>query len=147
MNKVFLIGHIGREFSLKQIPSGKDTCSFPLATSKHYMLGNDKKTDTQWHNIVVFGGPAKWASENLGKGSKVFVEGEIRNRSYDAKDGTKKYISEVMAFKIESMTSLQKDAGNKDQAHTPDGDKQVLAEASKILDQAGFDFTTDDIPF
>lgn len=97
VNKAILIGNLGRDPELKYTPSGKAVATFTLATSERW-TGQDgqKQEATTWHNIVAWGRQAEVINEYLAKGRQVYIEGRIVNRSYDDKDGNKKYISEIV---------------------------------------------------
>ncbi len=95
-NKVQLIGNLGVDPEVKEMKNGKKMVKFSLATSESYKNSEGEKvTDTQWHNIVVWGPVAGVAESFLKKGSEVAVEGKITNRSYNDKEGNKKYITEI----------------------------------------------------
>jgi single-strand DNA-binding protein len=99
-NRVQLIGNLGMDPDMKEI-NGKSMAKFSLATSETYKNNEGNKiTDTQWHNVVVWGPPAGIAQKYLKKGHEVAVEGKLVHRSYDDKDGNKKYISEVVVNEI-----------------------------------------------
>lgn len=98
-----LIGHVGKDPEVKSFDGGNKNASFSLATSKTYKdKSGEKKTDTTWHNIVVWGKLAEIIEKYVKKGSKIYVEGEIKNRSYE-KDGQTKYISEIVASSMEML--------------------------------------------
>ena len=101
LNKVMLIGNLGKDPELRYTPDGLAILKFSIATSEYYNDKSGNKTEkTTWHNIVVFGKIAQTLANYLNKGKQVFVEGRISNRSYDKQDGTKGYISEVIANNI-----------------------------------------------
>jgi single-strand DNA-binding protein len=97
INKAILLGHLGKDAETKFTPSGTARTSFTLATSRRWkdQQTGDWKEETDWHNVVL------WRSENLAnyllKGKQVYVEGRISNRSYEDKDGNKKYFTEIVA--------------------------------------------------
>lgn len=97
VNKVILVGHLGKDAETKFTPSGTARTTFTLATSRRWkdQQTGDWKEETDWHNIVL------WKSENLAnyllKGKQIYVEGRLNSRSYDDKDGNKRYITEVVA--------------------------------------------------
>ena len=97
VNKVILVGHLGKDAETKFTPSGTAKTTFSVATSRRWkdQQTGDWKEETDWHNIVL------WRSENLAnyllKGKQVYVEGRLTTRSYDDKDGNKKWITEVVA--------------------------------------------------
>lgn len=95
-NKVQLIGNLGMDPEVKEIKNGRKMAKFSLATNETYKnSAGEKITDTQWHNIVVWGKAAGVVERFLQKGSEVAVEGKLINRSYNDKDGNKRYVTEV----------------------------------------------------
>lgn len=117
LNKVMLIGNIGKDPDIKTLQSGKKVVSFSLATSKRYRDNNgEQKEETQWHNIVIWGKTAE-TFENIGivKGTQLYIEGEITNRSWtDQTTGQKRYTTEinVSTFQIFSSRNTQGTSGN-----------------------------------
>src|SRR5687768_3890111 len=96
-NKVQLIGHLGLDPEVKNLESGKKLARISLATNESYKSAKgDKVTETQWHNLIAWGKTAEYAEKYLKKGNEVAVEGKLINRSYNDKEGVKKYISEVV---------------------------------------------------
>tara|TARA_A100001011_G_scaffold400378_1_gene514506 strand:- start:3390 stop:3806 length:417 start_codon:yes stop_codon:yes gene_type:complete len=101
VNKVILLGHLGKDPDVKKLDSGKSVANFSLATSEVYKnKEGEKVTNTEWHNIVLWSPLAEIAESYLKKGSQLYLEGKISNRSYEDKDGVKKYISEVVGRDI-----------------------------------------------
>ena len=97
VNKAILIGNVGKDPDVRYLDSGTPKCSFSLATSEVYKNKNGEKvTATEWHNIVLWRGLAEIAEKYERKGSQIYIEGRIRTRSYDDKDGNKKYITEIV---------------------------------------------------
>ena len=95
-NKVQLIGNLGGKPEVKNTESGKKLAQFSIATSESYRNAKGEKvTETQWHRIVAWGKLAEIAEKYLDKGKEVAIEGKLVNRSYNDKDGNKKYISEI----------------------------------------------------
>jgi single-strand DNA-binding protein len=104
MNKAILIGNVGKDPELRTTQGGTDVASFSLATTKRWRdKDGDKKEETTWHNIVVFGALCKVVGPYVKKGSKISIEGSIRNRQYTAKDGSTKYITEIVADNLELL--------------------------------------------
>ena len=101
VNKAILVGNLGKDPELSYTQSGAARCRFPLATSESYTNNSGERQErTEWHNIVVWGKLAETVSKFLQKGRQVYVEGRIQNRSYDDKDGIKRYISEINALRV-----------------------------------------------
>ena len=100
-NKVQLIGNLGNNPEIITLESGKKLAKFSVATNESYKNAKGEKvTDTQWHNIVAWNKTAEIIEKYLAKGSEVMVEGKLTSRSYEAKDGEKKYTTEVVCNEI-----------------------------------------------
>lgn len=102
VNKVILVGNLGKDPELRSTPQGKSVCSFSVATSERYQdkVTNEWKDNTEWHNVVAWERLADYVSQRLKKGSKVYVEGALRHRSYEGKDGVTRYVTEVLAREL-----------------------------------------------
>ena len=101
VNKVILLGNLGKDPEVRRLDDGRGVANFSLATSETYKnKSGEKVTNTEWHNIVLWSPLADIAENYLKKGSQVYIEGKISNRSYEDKDGVKKYISEVVGREI-----------------------------------------------
>lgn len=97
-NRVQLTGNLGSTPEVKSLENGNKVARFSVATSEEYLNKNGVKiTNTNWHNIVAWGKMADVAIQLLKKGTQVAIEGKLTNRSYTGKDGSKKYITEVVA--------------------------------------------------
>lgn len=103
INKVILIGHLGKDPELRSLEGGVSVTSFPLATSETFNKDGQRVEQTEWHNIVMWRGLADLASKFLQKGKLVYIEGKLRTRSFEDKEGIKKYTTEVVA---ENFTML-----------------------------------------
>ncbi len=100
-NKVQLIGHLGQDPEIINLESGKKLAKFSLATNETYKnQKGERVTDTQWHNIIAWGKTAEIIENYLAKGKEVAVEGKLTSRSYDDKDGQKRYITEVVCNEL-----------------------------------------------
>lgn len=96
VNKVILVGNVGKDPEIRHLDSGVAVANFPLATSETYTAKNGEKvTTTEWHNIVLWRGLADVAEKYVTKGRQLYIEGRIRTRSYDDKDGNKRYTTEI----------------------------------------------------
>ena len=96
-NKVQLIGNLGMNPEIKELDGGRKVAKFTLATNEIYKNQKGEKVqDTQWHNIVAWGKTASLMEELLTKGKEVLVEGKLTNRSWDDKEGNKRYITEIV---------------------------------------------------
>ena len=99
VNKVILLGNLGRDPEIRSMQSGSKMASFSIATSKRWKDRNtqEQKEKTSWHNVVVFGdGLVNIVEKFVKKGSKIYVEGELNTRKYQDKDGNDKYTTEVV---------------------------------------------------
>lgn len=103
INKVILVGHLGKDPEVRHLDGGVTVASFPLATSESYNKDGKKIEQTEWHNIVMWRGLADIASKYLQKGKLVYIEGKLRTRSFEDKEGHKKYTTEIVA---ENFTML-----------------------------------------
>src|SRR5476649_2508974 len=97
INKVILVGHLGKDPEARTLEGGVSVVSFPLATSETFNKDGRKVEQTEWHNIVMWRGLADVAAKFLQKGKLVYIEGKLRTRSFEDKEGQKKYITEVVA--------------------------------------------------
>ena len=111
VNKAILVGNLGKDPELRYTPSGTAVCTFSLATTDRFKNRQGEQQErTEWHNIVVWAGLAEICGKYLTKGKQVYIEGRIQNRSYDDRDGNKRYITEVVASEMQ-MLSRAGDAG------------------------------------
>jgi single-strand DNA-binding protein len=100
-NKVQLIGNLGNTPDVKTLESGKKMARFSVATSESYRNAKGEKvTETQWHNLVAWGKVAEIVEKFLVKGKEVAIEGKLINRSYNDKEGNKKYITEIQVNEL-----------------------------------------------
>ena len=100
-NKVQLIGNLGNNPEIITLDSGKKLAKFSIATNESYKnASGEKVTDTQWHNVVAWNKTAEIIERYLEKGNEVAVEGKLTSRSYETKEGEKKYITEVVANEV-----------------------------------------------
>ncbi len=146
INKVILVGHLGKDPEVRHLDGGVTVASFPLATSETYNKDGRKIEQTEWHNIVMWRGLAEVASKYLQKGKLVYIEGKLRTRSFEDKEGHKKYTTEVVA---ENFTMLGRKSdfdngqGENHQNHHQQNNK---VEESQPMDY-GKDAPSDDLPF
>ena len=104
VNKVILVGNLGADPDMRYTPSGQGVCELRIATSESWNDKNGQRQErTEWHRIVVWGKRAEVCSKYLAKGRQVFVEGRIQTRTYDDKDGNKRYITEIIANDVQFL--------------------------------------------
>ena len=117
VNKVILVGNLGKDPELRHIGSGTAVCTFSLATTDRFKNKQGEQQDkTEWHNIVAWSGLAEICGKYLTKGKQVYIEGRIQNRSYDDRDGNKRYITEIVANEMQMLSR------SGEQGHAPSGD-------------------------
>jgi len=104
VNKVILVGNLGKDPELRYTASGVAVATFSLATSERYKDRNGEQQDkTEWHNIVAWRQLAEICGKYLHKGKQVYIEGKIQTRSYDDRDGNKRYITEIVADQMQML--------------------------------------------
>jgi len=112
VNKVILVGNLGKDPELRYTPKGDAVVTFSLATTERYKdRDGNKQSKTEWHNIVAWRQLAEICGKYLHKGKQIYVEGKIQNRSYDDRDGNKRYISEVVINEMQMLGSRDDSQG------------------------------------
>lgn len=110
INKVTLIGRMGKDPDVRYTPDGAMVTNFSIATDEHWKDKNGEQVQkTEWHKIVTFGKLAEICGNYLKKGSLVFVEGKIQTRSWEDKEGVKKYTTEIVANETKMLDSKPKE--------------------------------------
>ena len=145
VNKVILIGNVGKDPEVRYLDSGVAVATFPLATSdRAYTLANGTQVPerTEWHNIVLWRGLAETAEKYVHKGDKLYLEGKIRTRSYDDQAGVKRYVTEIFVDSMEMLSP--KAAGVAPQATVQPNVQQQSIQSQVALAQ---DNGADDLPF
>ncbi|MFN6944734.1 MAG: single-stranded DNA-binding protein [Cytophagaceae bacterium] len=143
VNKVILVGNLGRDPEIRAVDSGRKVANFSLATTESYKDRNGEKVDqTEWHNIVFWGPVVDVIERFLKKGSQVYIEGKLRTRSYDDKEGVKKYITEVMG---QNMTLLGAPRGS-EMGSSPAASERT-ASSPAAVENVPADSEVDDLPF
>jgi single-strand DNA-binding protein len=103
VNKVILVGNLGKDPEVRYTPGGQAVAKFPLATTDNWTdQSGQRQEKTEWHNVVVWGKTAENCGQYLAKGRQVYLEGAIRSRSYDDKEGAKRYVTEIQAQRVSS---------------------------------------------
>jgi single-strand DNA-binding protein len=105
VNKVILVGNLGKDPETKYMPSGDCVCNFSIATTDSWKdkNSNEKVEKTEWHNIVMYRRLAEIAGEYLRKGSQVYIEGKLKTRKYQDKQGVDRYITEIEAREMQML--------------------------------------------
>ena len=108
LNKVILIGNLGRDPEVRYLPSGDAVANFSIATSENWKDRNGQRQErTEWHNISMFGRLAEIAGQYLKKGSKVYIEGRIQSRKYTGKDGIERTAYDIVANEMKMLGGRQ----------------------------------------
>jgi single-strand DNA-binding protein len=129
VNKVILIGNLGKDPELRYTPSGQPVATFSLATTERRNDKNgQRKETTEWHNIVVFGKTAEIVNQYLKKGRSCYLEGKITTRSWDDRDGNKKYKTEIIANTVQFLGGGGAPAGAEPSAPQPEGNAAASPE-------------------
>ena len=157
VNKVILIGNVGRDPEVRYLDSGIAVASLPLATTdRAYTLANGTQVPerTEWHNLVLWRGLAETAEKYVHKGDKLYVEGKIRTRSYDDQTGAKRYVTEIHADRIEFYNTGSKPAdgasSNSGTGFQQGGQPQATSYQQPVSQQPDISSdsnSADDLPF
>lgn len=140
INKVILIGVLGKDPDVKYAASGNAICSFSIATSESWIdkASGEKKESTEWHSVTVFSKLAEMCGEYLSKGKKAYIEGKLKTEKYTDKTGVEKYTTKIIADKVEFLSPREAAAEAKPAQRTPQRAKQAAARD---------DFDDADLPF
>jgi single-strand DNA-binding protein len=150
LNKVLLIGNLGRDPELKSTPSGQSVARFSVATTETWKnQSGDKQSKTEWHNVVVWGKQAEVAEKYLRKGKQVMIEGRIQYREYTGQDGVKKTACDI---RCDNFVMLGRaDEGSRDSGgyggKATGGGSQDFEDHGAPSPGVGTSFPDDDIPF
>lgn len=150
INKAIIIGNLTRDPEKRALPNGTAVTSLSLATNRVWKdRDGNKQESTDYHNVVVFGRPAETAAQYLKKGQSAYVEGRIQTRSWDDKDGTKKYRTEIVADTVQFGAKAGSGDGsyNKDDSKEESGVKSEPADVGGQIDYPADDINPEDIPF
>lgn len=148
VNKVILVGNLGRDAELRYTPGGAPVATLNLATTEVWNdKGGQRQEKTEWHRIVLWGKSAESLSEYLVKGKQIYVEGRLQTRQWDDKDGNKRYTTEIRGDRIVLLSSGGGGmAAARAQARTP----ATVPAGGEQLEPMGdpvTELTDDDIPF
>jgi single-strand DNA-binding protein len=145
VNKVFLIGNLGRDPEVRYLEGNVAVAKFSVATNESY---KDKKGDwqtvTEWHDVVAWRALAERAEKQLKKGSQVFVEGKLTHRKYQDKEGIDRYVSEVVANSFKILDRRDSRPGSQDEELPPEDSFNDTSSATGI---SGEQHADDDLPF
>jgi single-strand DNA-binding protein len=157
VNKVIIVGNLGRDPEVRTFPSGDRVANVTIATTDKWKdkTSGEMKEATEWHRVVFNGRLAEIAGEYLRKGSQVYVEGSIRTRKYTDKDGNERQITEVRADTMQMLgsrqgmgaPSSQDDDDGASRRASPPSRSQPVSKPAAAKPSTGFDDMDDDIPF
>ena len=153
VNKVILIGNLGKDVELRYMPSGSAVANFSIATSESWKdkQTGEKKEKTEWHNIAMYGRLAEIAGEYLKKGSKVYIEGKLQTRKWQDNNGNDRYTTDIIASQMQMLDSRSESGGHGNQGGH--GGHQQQSHGQRQQSQAQqhhappADDFDDDIPF
>ena len=129
VNKVILIGNLGADPEVRYLSNGTTVANFRIATSENRLnKAGEKTTITEWHRIVAFGKLAEICREYLSKGKQVYIEGKIRTRSWEDKDGNKRFTTEILANQMQMLGA----AGGPSGASGPGREERIDQEMPPI---------------
>ncbi|MBI2259243.1 MAG: single-stranded DNA-binding protein [Flavobacteriia bacterium] len=148
VNKVILVGNLGKDPEIRRLDNGVVLASFTLATSETYIdkSTGERRENTDWHNIVLWRGLAEIAEKYLKKGLKIYLEGKLKTRNYTDKEGQVRYITEVLVEDLVMLSRPDGESKNSTENKTiyPKPENQVLPQK---MDNFLKDEEEDDLPF
>ena len=151
VNKVILIGNVGRDPETRYMPSGDAMVNLSLATTDTWKDKNGEKQEkTEWHRIVIFGKTAEIAGQYLRKGSQIYIEGRLQTRKWTDKEGQERYTTEIVADRMQMLGSRSGGAdAPMDREHAPAAAAALETRPAQQQRKPGtsFDDIEDDIPF
>ena len=146
VNKVILVGNLGRDAELRYTPGGSPVATLNLATTEMWNdTGGQRQEKTEWHRVVLWGTTAESLNEYLTKGKQIYVEGRLQTRQWDDKDGNKRYTTEIRGDRIVLLGG-----GGGGGGMGGGGGRQQARSAGPMEDpmlEPGSELTDDDIPF
>lgn len=145
VNKVILVGHLGKDPEVRHLEGGVTVASFSLATTERITNKNGERQDiTEWHNIVVWRGLADIAEKYLKKGSQIYVEGKIRTRSWEDKENVKRYTTEIVADNFTMLGRRDDNSTSYNAQNNVAGAGTQIPPVAQILNDSD---AADDLPF
>jgi len=151
VNKVILVGNLGADPEMRYLPSGEAVANLRLATTDSWKdKDGNKQEQTEWHRVSYFGRQAEVCGQYLKKGSQIYVEGSIRTRKYQDKDGVEKYATEIRGDRMQMLGSRQGMGGDSPRDNNSGGGRPAArppAQSAPAPMGGGFGDVEDDIPF
>ena len=141
VNKVILVGNVGKDPEVRHLDKGVSVANFPLATTETYLAKNGEKVSTtEWHNIVLWRGLAEVTEKYVTKGRQLYIEGRLRTRSWDDKDGNKRYTTEIYADVMQLL-------GKREDGGAPSQPSPANESFEKVSEPDFSQPEEDDLPF
>ena len=151
VNKVILVGNLGRDPEVRNMPNGDAVCNFSIATTDSWKdkSSGQKQERTEWHNIVMYRRLAEIAGEYLKKGSSVYIEGRLQTRKWQDKDGHDRYTTEIIADQMQMLGSRGDGGGQSGGGYEQSRRQQAPAQrqAAPVPSGGNGNVPDDDIPF
>lgn len=148
LNKVQIIGRITQDIELKQTPNGQSVTSLSIATNRNWTDGSGMKQEqVEYHNVVLWGKLAEIASQYLGKGRKIYIEGRLQTRSWDAQDGTKRYKTEIVGENMIMLDGKGNEGGSYEAPSNSNYDTNSSPAVKKAKPKQEEEISIEDIPF
>ena len=148
LNRVTLLGNLGADPEIRHLPSGIPVANFRMATTESYKdkTTGEKRDQTEWHSIVAWRGLAEVAEKYVKKGSKVYIEGKLRTRQWQDKDGVQRYTTEIQA---DQMILLDRPSGDRSggEAHAAPAQRQAAGASASSPTAPPPEEEMDDLPF
>lgn len=146
LNKVLIIGHLGRDPETRYMPSGEAVCNISVATSEKYKdkQSGELRESTEWHRIGLWGKAAEVVAQYAKKGTLIYIEGSIKTRKYTDKQGVEKYATEIRADRFQFLGGKSESGGSSGE---PARQAQPAQQQAPASTGSGFDDMDDDIPF
>ena len=146
VNRVILVGRLGKDPELSYLPSGQSVCKFSLATSRRYKdKSGEWKEETEWHNIVAWAKLGELCAQHLKKGRQAYVEGQIRSHSWEDREGKKRTAVDIVVDSVVPLGSRgEESAGEPARTTAP---VRAAAAPDEFGEPASQEITDDDIPF
>ena len=137
LNKVMIIGHLGRDPEMRYTPSGRPVTTFSVATTRSWNTAEgERREETEWFNVVAWGSLAEICNQHLRKGQQVYIEGRLQTKDWEDRDGNKRKTTEIVATSMQMLGS----AGEHVRAEGRDAEPPVSDDAPNTV-------TEDDVPF
>ena len=148
VNKVIILGNLGKDPEVRHLESGKSRVTFSVATSESYKnREGERVTTTEWHNVVLWSPLADIAALYLSKGKQVYIEGKIISRSYDDKEGNTRYITEIVGRDMTLLGSKNDDYQAPAQSSSSSHASVGVGASSNAFNQSNQESKEDDLPF